>query len=427
MIVAQQCGLFFHRRACSHPAERVHLTYRYVLLNTCCIIAGEGMRLAIVLDALHAQASPFIVGVLGSLFSVIPALSSVASGRWVDRVGVGRPMLMAAGMMAAGAALAFVWRDLAALFVVSIVVGTFANLFFVATFQVLGSDEAPGARVRNFSILTTANSVGTFISPLLVGFGIDTFGYPATFLLLALLSLGPAVFIAFGGLSDPRQAPSRDTGPQHGSTPPADDRPSQDERKQRSAFGLLRIPALRRLFGIAFATSASVLLYMFLVPLLGVQRGLSASWIGFLLSSFSLTMAVVRVFTPALARLLPPWQLILGALSASGAMLLLLPLTDNTYLLLAISLFLGASLGLSSPIILSQLSEVSPPGRVGEALGLRMTMVNLILTVVPLVAGTLGALLGIAPVFWIISLILLGSCTMARRQWHAPRARPGSR
>lgn len=412
-------------RPCSLTATRVNSSHLYILLNTCCLIVGEGTRLAISLNALHLHASPLLVGVLGSLFSVLPALSSVAIGRWVDRIGAARPMLYSALIVGAGAAIAVAWRELAALFVVSILVGTFANVFFVATLQVLARDGAPGARVRNFSVLTTANSLGMFISPLAVGAGIDQFGYATTFLLLALLGLAPALYIGLGGLrGHAGAAGSRATGAATGSNAATRKELPAGAEARHSTFDLLRIPVLRWVYGIAFACSASILLYLFLIPLYGVQRGLSASWIGVLMGSCSLSMALVRLVAPLLARLIPPWQLILAALTVSGVMLLGVPFIDNVWILLPMSIILGASLGLSSPIILSLLSEGAPPGRIGEVLGLRMTMVNAILTGVPLVAGSLGVLIGIAPVFWVISALLIGSCFVARRQWHVRRPRP---
>ena len=400
-------------------------TYLVIFLSTCCVISGEGARLAILLNALHLHASPLLVGVLGSLFSALPALSSVAIGRWVDRIGTRVPMLLSSALMSAGCALAFLWRELATLFVVSIVVGTFANVFIVATLQMLGRDGRPGSRMRNFSILTTSNSLAMFVAPLLVGFGIDRAGFATTFLLLACFSLVSALIIGCGlvpGLGAPRTSHG-ERGASAASVSPSTD---SGRKPTGRAIDLLHIPALRRAYGIAFATSTSILLFMFVVPLFGVQRALTASWIGTLLAAFSLTMAGVRILTPILTRALAPWRLIIGTLSASGVLLLLVPFLDHALVLLAISAFLGASLGLSSPIILSLLAEASPPERVGEVLGLRLTMVNMIMTGVPLVAGSVGAALGIAPVFWLISLLLLGGCYMARRQWHAvPSHRAG--
>jgi hypothetical protein len=47
-----------------------------------------------------------------------------------------------------------------------------------------------------------------------------------------------------------------------------------------------------------------------------------------------------------------------------------------------------------------------PPGRVGEAVGMRTSLVNFSQTAMPIVFGALGSALGVAPVFWAMSLAL---------------------
>jgi hypothetical protein len=48
----------------------------------------------------------------------------------------------------------------------------------------------------------------------------------------------------------------------------------------------------------------------------------------------------------------------------------------------------------------------SPPGRSGEAIGLRQTANKVTEVLVPLLFGSLGTALGIAPVFWMDALML---------------------
>ena len=90
-------------------------------------------------------------------------------------------------------------------------------------------------------------------------------------------------------------------------------------------------------------------------------------------------------------------------------------------LLVTFALLLGLGHGLSAPMINTLLYEASPPDRVAEAVGLRMTASNAIQTTLPLVAGAIGAAVGIAPVFWGTALVLLGGGYVTRSQWHTPR------
>jgi hypothetical protein len=69
---------------------------------------------------------------------------------------------------------------------------------------------------------------------------------------------------------------------------------------------------------------------------------------------------------------------------------------------------LGLSLGCGQPLSLMLTYARSPPGRSGEVIGLRLTINNFTHVVVPLVFGSLGSLFGLAPVFWINSLLLVG-------------------
>jgi hypothetical protein len=57
----------------------------------------------------------------------------------------------------------------------------------------------------------------------------------------------------------------------------------------------------------------------------------------------------------------------------------------------------------------------APEGRSGEALGLRLTINNLMHVAVPLLFGTIGSALGVAPVFLANSLMLAGGGVLSRR------------
>ena len=67
---------------------------------------------------------------------------------------------------------------------------------------------------------------------------------------------------------------------------------------------------------------------------------------------------------------------------------------------MALSFLLGLGLGCAQPVIMSLLYDASPPGRQGEAVGVRTTLLNGSHTLLPLASGALGAALGMAPVFW---------------------------
>ncbi len=150
-------------------------------------------------------------------------------------------------------------------------------------------------------------------------------------------------------------------------------------------------------------------LYVFYVPIYGHSIGLSASTIGTILGAFAAASFIVRVGLPVLTRRFSVETVLAAAMCIAA--LLFLPFTFITFvpLLLALSFGIGLTLGVSQPLTLNLTYNRSPAGRSGEVTGLRLTINNITHIAVPLAAGSVGALLGIAPVFWTSAGILLAS------------------
>src|SRR5690606_3368496 len=123
----------------------------------------------------------------------------------------------------------------------------------------------------------------------------------------------------------------------------------------------------------------------------------------------------VRLAMPLLVRRLRQWVVIASALIVAGTAYLLFPLASNAALLMALSFLLGLGLGCAQPVIMSLLYETSPPGRQGEAVGLRTSLLNGSHTLIPLASGALSVALGMAPVYVLLSTLLLGGAWFARR------------
>jgi hypothetical protein len=65
---------------------------------------------------------------------------------------------------------------------------------------------------------------------------------------------------------------------------------------------------------------------------------------------------------------------------------------------------------------MSLLYEAAPPGRQGEAVGFRTSLVNGSQTLIPLASGALSAALGMAPVYWVLAALLLAGSWFARQR-----------
>jgi len=358
----------------------------------------SGSRVIVSLDALSRGASAFTVGVLIALFALLPMLLAVAAGRLSDRVGTRRPMLIGSALNGLGALLPVALPGLPALFVSATLVGLGFMVFQIATQNATGQLGEPAARARNFSLLALGYSVSGFIGPLVAGFGIDHLGFRAAFALFALVPLVPLAVLARGRLALPGRHVSAGA-PHHG-----------------GILALLRHRTLRRVFAINALLSLGWDLHSIFVPIYGAKIGLSASEIGVVLSSFAAATFTIRFSMPAISRRMDEQQVLTAALLLAGGVYLVFPFSTSVAGLLLLSFVLGLGLGSGQPMVMSLLHTHAPPGRIGEAAGVRMSLVQSMAVAVPLVFGALGASIGIAPVFWSVGACLVTGGFLARRR-----------
>ena len=176
------------------------------------------------------------------------------------------------------------------------------------------------------------------------------------------------------------------------------------------AWDLLRDPGLRRLMLMNWFMNSSWDLHGFMVPLLGHERGLPASVIGSILGAFAIAAAIVRLMIPVFARQMREWVLITGATAVAGLMFLLYPFTRSAVTMGLCSIMIGMALGLVQPMVMSMLHQITPKHRHGEALAVRLILINLSSVGMPMLFGAVGGVLGASGVFWAMGTIVgLGS------------------
>ena len=372
-----------------------------VVLNALGHLAFVGCRMASALFALELGASAFTVGLLMSLFALLPMLLSVSAGRLVDRVGPRLPLAAGLGALACAAALPFLLPHLATLYVSSTLVGTAFMVVHIAMNSVFGAHGSPEQRAVSFSWLALAFSFSGSLAPLIAGYAIVELGHAAAF---AVLGLFPLLGL---GLLALRRRPLP--------------RPERSPRGRRTGIvDLLRVPALRRTLVVSALLAMGWDLYAFVMPLYGARLGLAATSIGLIMSTFGAATLVVRLAMPVLVKRIDPWAVIAAGLGVAGAAYLLFPLVASAPPLMALSFILGLGLGCAQPVIMSVLYEASPPGRQGEAVGVRTLMLNASHTFIPLASGAISAALGMAPMFVVLAAGLLAGGWLASR--HVRRA-----
>jgi predicted MFS family arabinose efflux permease len=369
-----------------------------ILLVVLTHAAFAGARVGTALFALSLGASTFVVGVIGALFAALPMFFSVNAGRAIDRVGVRPPFLAGTALTALGTVLAYVWPALPSLYLVAMLAGSGLVIVHIAASNAVGALGAPSDRPRNFSLLALGFSASGFLGPLATGFMIDGLGHARAFLILAAFPLLAFLALIFGRLRLPRPAP-----------PPA-------QRVERRVWALLGDRRLRHILVISTLFNVAWDVFVFLAPIHGTALGLSASAIGILLGAFAAATFLVRLVLPALVSRAREWTLATAALVIACAVYALYPLFGAVGVLMTLAFALGIGLGMSQPIVMSLLFSAAPPGRAGEAIGLRTTALNFVQTTIPLAFGALGTALGIAPIFWAMAVVLALGAGFARRR-----------
>jgi len=364
--------------------------------------AMAGIRMAASLQVLREGYGAWTVGVLLALFAAAPVMTAWKAGRLADRLGY-HPMVRGAVVMAlAGGAAALAstfaagaWH-LALLFLAAMLTGTAANVG-VLTIQHTAGLAARDAteRMRVFSWLGVAPPFANVIGPVTVGVMIDSSGFAAGYALMMAMPL--VTWLAA------RQVPRRAAAP------------VAEAPASHTAWSLLKAPGMRRLLTVNWLLSMSWDVHAFAVPLLGHERGFNASTVGLILGTFTLAVTGVRLVIPLLAHRLREVTVMRAAMLGTALVFAAYPWAPNAWAMGALAVLLGISLGSVQPMIMTLLHQVTPPGRHGEALALRSIAMNATSTVMPLIFGASGALVGTAALFWAVGGAVLAGSRMPRK------------
>ena len=391
-----------------------------------------GFRVTVALAAVHLGLSPASIGLVLATFALVPMLLAVRGGQLIDRVGVRRPMLVGAALCGLGAMACAALPHPVVLALSAGLVGVGMMGFHLGMQHAAGEIGGPARRTVNFNLLTMSFSISGLLGPPLVGLVIDAAGHRQAFALSAVL-MG-ATWIAASRYPFerhlPRQDAARPAEPTGGDSPtstpipPASDADAataavQAPRGVPAAFSLLGAPRLRRLLLASLLASASWDVYQFVLPLHAGSIGLSASSVGLSIAAFSAGSLSVRLLLPRLLAHMHPTRWMQVALAVCVLAYAAAPFADRLGALVALSFLIGIGPGIAQPLLMAALHTASPPGRAGEAAGLRMTLLSAMQLAVPVGFGLAAGVLGTAPLFWIYAgtaaVIGLGLARAERR------------
>lgn len=113
-----------------------------------------------------------------------------------------------------------------------------------------------------------------------------------------------------------------------------------------------------------------------------------------MLGSFAAATFVVRFLMPLLLKRLTEWQMIAATLALASAAFAAMPLLTSLPGLMAAAFVLGLGLGASLPNMMALVYLFAPRNRIGEAIGLRIMLINAGRFIFPVLAGAAGSVVG---------------------------------
>ncbi len=368
----------------------IRLIAAQVFLHACM----TAMRMSTPLLALREGYSAAAVGMLLALFSLTQVFLALPAGRYTDQHGLRRPVGFAVVAASSGALLATIWPVFGVLCVAALLTGGASGAVVIATQRHVGrAAHNATERKQVFSWLAIGPAVSNFLGPFSAGLLIDHAGFRAAFFFMALLPL-----LGWWLVRVVHELPPLRPGPTQAST---------------RAWDLLREPRFRRLLLVNWFLSSCWDVHTFVLPLLGFERGLSASVIGSILGAFAIAAVVVRLLLPLVAERLRETCVIVAAMLATALLFGIYPLLQSAWAMGLCSVLLGLALGGVQPMVMSLLHQFTPHARHGEALGLRLMAVNASSVAMPMLFGVAGAVVGVAGVFWLVGAVVGGGARVA--------------
>ncbi|WP_157362132.1 MFS transporter [Haloechinothrix halophila] len=356
------------------------------------------------------------VGVVAAASALLPIFLAIPMGRFSDRGRV--PILLVSGaivLIAGPLGLANV-ESILGVGLVNAAYGFGLLALMVAGQAVVVALSGPGERDRNFGWFTASASLGQMLGPLLGGWVMGASSGPlladttAAFLtgsgvaVGALLAYGLVVVVLRGSAA---------FGPSVSETSRADgtagaSNSASDSAGRGSALALLRNRQLAVAVFVSFAFISGVDLLIAYLPVFGEHAGLSPSLVGTMLAIRAGLSFITRLFLDSLVRLAGRLVVIVVSAAVATATMLAIVVSSGPFMLGALMVLLGLTLGLGQPLTMTWVVEQAPQRLRATALALRITGNRVAQTTAPALAGGLSSLIGVAGPF-VLAALLLGA------------------
>jgi MFS family permease len=390
----------------------VRLLVITVLLQT----AVYAVRSMVSYQALALGADNAQLGIVAAAYASLSLLVAVPVGRWVDRWGEPRFVLMG-GAVIGGVSLWLVFIDSLVALAVSQAALGFGHIAAVVGSQALVANRgAPGRRDARFGVFTVVVSTGQLAGPAIGGLlgGQGGTGFDGTLLFGAMAALTiPGLVLAWLLLPERADRSGEEPGPS-----------GPGDSSWQALNRVLRIPSMPNAMIASLTVLTTIDLIAVYLPAYGEANGLSVETVGLLLAVRAAASMASRLLMLQLITWLGRKWLLLVSIALPAAALLALPAFDGPVMLAVLLLIAGFGLGLGQPITLAWVADRAPRKVRGTALGVRLSGNRLGQVVLPLAVGAIAGGSGLAAAFAAMAAMLGGSAVAVLGADFEPGAEP---
>ena len=385
-------------------AKLAKVLFILLIMHSC----TTGMRFCVTLDALANGADSFEVGAMLASVALFPAFFAIGAGRWLDRAGPRSPLALAVFCCAASGAVALLLPSrsvgLWPLFAACVLVGTAFLLTNTVVQRLTGDVSTEDSRSLAFTVLSIVTACSGLLTPVVSGYVIEHFSFASFYrwVTFSPLFLGALCLTPFM-----RRVLAAKAG--------AGARSGKRTAAGAGALDFFKDPAMRAVLGCSVVVSVAWEVGNLLIPVYCASVKRTPSEIGWVLGSFSAATFAVRLFMPWLMKHMTEWRMIALTQLLASCSFVLFPFFEGQVMLMACAFLLGLGLGASLPNMMSLVYRLAPRGRVGEAIGLRLMMINASKATFPAAMGALGTVIGIGASLWGLAAFVFGGFLYALR------------
>jgi MFS family permease len=335
-------------------------------------------------------AGPTTTGFIVGAFSLIAVFLSIPLGGLVDRFGVKRLLLLGIICNIASAAILLQTDTLTELVAAQLIAGIGFLLHVVGGQTFISRLPDAHQREKGFGWFSFGAAAGQSVGPVLGGFLVHRSGYPAAFWVALILSAAGLIVLGLKNTPAARATKSSYN-------------PVQDARL---AGALAVDPKLMMILIATFAIIFAANLRASFLPVLLRTEGLTESTVGILISIFAVMSTSIRLIFGRLLDMFDRKKILAFSMLAIVLAVGLMPAMMSTpEFAVLISLF-GLGFGMTQPLTMVMVADLTDPNQSGLAMGLRLTATMAASLISPIFLGLIIETFSLPPAFYVAALVV---------------------